>query len=415
MAIVAVFSGIHCHGEAVAEKVASELGCERIDSKLLDEASRRFELPKDKLSRAMTGPAPFWNSFTREREKSIAALKAALADLVMEDRKLLFGYAALLVPNTISHALRVCVAANFPYRVRQAAAAEGLSEDAASDLIRRDDDQRLQWTRLLFDQPPYDESLYDLVVPMQDRSVEEAAGLVCDAARGPAVATTEVSRVAARDFQLAAQVNLVLARANHDVEVSARHGEIVISLKAQVLRMQSYQEELKALALRVPGVSGAKVQLGAKCRVSSINTMANLELPPKILLVDDEKEFVTTLSERLKTRNLESAVVHDGEKALEYVESDQPDVMVLDLMMPGIGGIEVLRRLKKTHPNIEVIILTGHGSEAEEKMAADLGAFAYLHKPVNIEVLAQAMRDAYRKVGEARAKGGEDTSDRGRA
>jgi DNA-binding response OmpR family regulator len=79
--------------------------------------------------------------------------------------------------------------------------------------------------------------------------------------------------------------------------------------------------------------------------------------------------------------------------------------MVLDLMMPGIGGIEVLRRLKQSHPNIEVIILTGHGSEQEEQLAADLGAFAYLQKPVNIEHLAEVMRDAYRKVNEAKAAG----------
>jgi DNA-binding response OmpR family regulator len=139
--------------------------------------------------------------------------------------------------------------------------------------------------------------------------------------------------------------------------------------------------------------------------------MANIELPPKILLVDDEKEFVQTLSERLQKRDLESTVVFDGEEALELVEKDQPDVMVLDLMMPGIGGIEVLRRLKRTHPNIEVIILTGHGSEREEQIAAELGAFAYLQKPVNIEVLAEAMRDAYRKVNEAKESAQGESND----
>jgi CheY-like chemotaxis protein len=191
--------------------------------------------------------------------------------------------------------------------------------------------------------------------------------------------------------------------ANHDVGVTARHGEVTISINRHVMRMKHYQEELRQIAEKISGVSAVQVQLGPKYRAPAINPMANVELPPKFLLVDDEKEFVQTLSERLQKRDLESTVVYDGEQALEFVEKDQPDVMVLDLMMPGIGGIEVLRRLKRTHPNIEVIILTGHGSEHEERLAADLGAFAYLQKPVNIDVLAEAMRDAYRKVNEAKA------------
>ncbi len=97
--------------------------------------------------------------------------------------------------------------------------------------------------------------------------------------------------------------------------------------------------------------------------------------------MDYEKEFVQTLSERLRTRQLPTSVVCNSRQALDYVEKDQPDVMVLDLMMSGIDGIEVLTRIKQTHPNIEVILLTGRGSEREEQMAAKLGAFAFLKSP----------------------------------
>jgi two-component system response regulator CpxR len=83
--------------------------------------------------------------------------------------------------------------------------------------------------------------------------------------------------------------------------------------------------------------------------------------------VDDEKKYVQTLSKRLMMRELESAVVYDGESALELAREDEPDVMILDLRMPGIDGIEVLRRVKKTHPAIEVIVLTSQGSEADKK------------------------------------------------
>jgi len=126
----------------------------------------------------------------------------------------------------------------------------------------------------------------------------------------------------------------------------------------------------------------------------------DFKLPSKILLVDDEIEFVHALSERLQTRNLESMVVYDGEDALAAVKDDQPEVMVLDLKMPGIDGLEVLRQVKKNHPETEVIILTGHGSEKEEELAKELGAFAYLQKPVDIDKLSETMKNAYKKIRE---------------
>ena len=117
----------------------------------------------------------------------------------------------------------------------------------------------------------------------------------------------------------------------------------------------------------------------------------------KVLLVDDEEEFVKALAERLEMRDLQSDKVYDGEEALSFVEDQEPDVMVLDLKMPGIDGMEVLRRVKKAYPKVEVIILTGHGTEKDEEEAKRLGAFDYLEKPVNLDVLVKTMKAAYRR------------------
>jgi len=121
-------------------------------------------------------------------------------------------------------------------------------------------------------------------------------------------------------------------------------------------------------------------------------------VPSKVLLVDDECEFVQTLSERLLLRDMGSAVAHDGESALKLIAEDDPEVLVLDLKMPGLDGIEVLRRVKKTRPDVEVIILTGHGSETDRQTCMQLGAFAYMHKPVDIEVLTAKLNEANMKV-----------------
>ena len=116
----------------------------------------------------------------------------------------------------------------------------------------------------------------------------------------------------------------------------------------------------------------------------------------KVLLVDDEEEFVKSLSERLQIRELDADAAFDGEQALQLVSDEVPDVMVLDLRMPGIDGMEVLRRVKKKYPEVQVVILTGHGTDKDETQARKLGAFAYLQKPVDLDTLVETLKRAYR-------------------
>ncbi len=111
----------------------------------------------------------------------------------------------------------------------------------------------------------------------------------------------------------------------------------------------------------------------------------------KVLLVDDEKELVATLGERLRTRGMDCRTASNGEEALAEVRSDSPHVMVLDLKMPGMDGLEVLRKIRLTHPAVEVIMLTGHGSDREERLARELGVFHYLTKPQPFDLLLQAI------------------------
>ena len=115
----------------------------------------------------------------------------------------------------------------------------------------------------------------------------------------------------------------------------------------------------------------------------------------KILLVDDEKQFVGTLAERLAMRGFSARVAYDGPQALKAVE-EPTDVIVLDLRMPGMDGFEVLRSVKKSNPQVQVIILTGHGGDAEEQTAYRMGAYNFLKKPMDIDELLNSIRMAYR-------------------
>ncbi len=117
------------------------------------------------------------------------------------------------------------------------------------------------------------------------------------------------------------------------------------------------------------------------------------------MLVDDEKEFAQLLSTRMELRNLETTTAYDGKGAMSLIESERPDVVVLDLNMPDIDGLEVLKMVKKDHPRIEIIILTGHGSTQVENTAMELGAFAFLKKPIDINSLVKTVEEAYKKIG----------------
>ena len=112
----------------------------------------------------------------------------------------------------------------------------------------------------------------------------------------------------------------------------------------------------------------------------------------KILLVDDEEEFVTTLAERLELRGIQALVATDGETALDLIETDPPQIVILDVMMPGLGGLEVLKRIKAENPHIPVILLTGRGSTKEGIEGMRLGAADYLMKPINIEELIKKIQ-----------------------
>lgn len=117
----------------------------------------------------------------------------------------------------------------------------------------------------------------------------------------------------------------------------------------------------------------------------------------KILIVDDETEFAATLAERLELRGYNTTVTNCGEDALAVVHTAPPDVVLLDLKMPDIGGLEVLDAIKETNYLIEVIMLTGHGCTVSGIEGMEHGAFDYLMKPVNLTILLDKIELAHAK------------------
>jgi len=117
----------------------------------------------------------------------------------------------------------------------------------------------------------------------------------------------------------------------------------------------------------------------------------------RVLLVDDEGEFVETLAKRMTARGLNVETAETGEAAVEKVEGREFDVVVLDLAMPGIDGIETLKRVRQLNPDIQVILLSGHGSVPKSVEAMKIGAVDFLEKPANFQDLFDKVKDASEK------------------
>jgi two-component system, OmpR family, response regulator len=125
----------------------------------------------------------------------------------------------------------------------------------------------------------------------------------------------------------------------------------------------------------------------------------------RVLLVDDEEDFRETLQKRLRNRKLQVECAENGYKALELLQAQDFDVVILDVKMPGMDGIETLKEIKIKKPNVEVIMLTGHASVESGIQGMQLGAFDYVMKPVPLDELLDKMRQAYERKAMRAAHG----------
>ena len=116
----------------------------------------------------------------------------------------------------------------------------------------------------------------------------------------------------------------------------------------------------------------------------------------RVLIVDDEGQFVDAVVERLQLRGFDAEGVTNGQDAVKMMLLTQSpyDVVLLDVKMPSLGGLDVIREVKERWPGLQVVMLTGHGSSKDADEGMQLGAFEYLTKPVNIDDLVSILRAA---------------------
>lgn len=407
MSVITLVGAAFSNKSAVIGEICAGSAYRAIDpGAIVADAVKTSGMNESKITAAFSAKTSVFNRFTHEKERSVAHLRLALANRMNDDNLLIAGPVSFLIPAKISHVLRVCLVAELKYRITQATQREKVSEKNALLRIRQQDEDLAAWLKMLnLGEDPWAHELYDIVIPMDKTELSAATALILEKAASDVVAQTAHSQAALADFLLAAQVDVKLAQEGHNVDVDAKKGAITLTINKNVLMLARLVEDLKSIVEKVDGVVSVSTRIGEGFHQPDIYRRYDFEMPSKVLLVDDERDFVQTLSERLIMRDMGSAVAYDGESALTMIKDEEPEVMILDLRMPGIDGIEVLRQVKASNPDIEVIVLTGHGTEKDRDLCMALGAFAFLQKPVDIQLLSQTLMKANEKVQGKKIRG----------
>jgi len=208
MAIITISRGSYYRGKEVAEKLAQKLGYQCISREILLEASEEFNIPEIKLIRAIEDAPSILERFTRQKEKYVAFVRAALLKHVQKDNVVYHGLFGHFFLQDIPHVLKVRIVGDLEARVADEVKREGISADKAREIITRDDAERRKWALYLYGADAWDATLYDLVIHLKTISVDDAVGLISHVLELPGFQTTPQSQEAIDSLVEAARMEM---------------------------------------------------------------------------------------------------------------------------------------------------------------------------------------------------------------
>jgi cytidylate kinase len=259
MSIITISRGSYSHGREVAEKVAKALNYQCVSREILLEASEQFHIPEMNLVRAIHDPFSVFNRFTYGKEKYIAYIRAALLKCVQKDRVVYHGLAGHFFLQDIPHVLKIRVIADLEDRVKEEMKREGISAEEAQYILKKDDDERRKWGLQLYGYDTVDSSLYDLVVHIKRKKVEDAVDLILYAAKMPCFQTTPESQKIIDDLTLAAEVKAALVNEFPSSEVNAKDGNVRITIEVRLSNQAKTTDAIKAIVAGIEGVKTVDV------------------------------------------------------------------------------------------------------------------------------------------------------------
>lgn len=261
MSLITISRGSYSKGKEVAEKVAQELGYECISRDILIEASDHFHIPEIKLVRAIHDAPSVFNRFTHGKEKYIAYIQAAILGHMKKDNCVYHGLAGHFFLQGVPHVLKVRIIADIEDRVREEMRRENISAEEARHILQKDDSERRKWGMQLYGQDTWDSGLYDLVVHIKTKTVDDAVSLILHSVKLPCYQTTPESQSMIDDLALAAEAKAALVEKFPDSKTSAQKGVVHVKIDAPPIQEEKIINIVKDTLANIDGVKDVIVHI----------------------------------------------------------------------------------------------------------------------------------------------------------
>ena len=305
MSIIAALTGSYSREEPAIREIVQRTGFTYLtDADMVAKASRLSGLSERKIQKAFCARTPVFNQLTHEKELSVAYLKLALAETLMDDNIFINGFTSLLIPHSIADVLRICIISDMKSR-SLAAVDFGLSEKKAFKVIHKDDKDRIMWARATWGKDdPWDSSLYDMVLPTNKMTTEEIGALIAETIGKVAYMRTLYAKKVIEDFVLASRVDVATIKKGHYyVTAEADAGAVTLTINKNVLMLKRLENSLQYEAKKISGVTSVTTKVGKQFHQADIVRKFDLVTPSKPFFVDDGRKFVPALSEKAVVRS----------------------------------------------------------------------------------------------------------------
>ncbi|NOZ24038.1 MAG: cytidylate kinase-like family protein [Planctomycetes bacterium] len=234
MSIVTISRGSYSKGKEIAEKLAQRLGYECISRDILLEASEHFNIPEVKLIRAIHDSPSVLERFTFGKETYIAFIHETFLEYIQKDNIVYHGLAGQFLAKGIPNILKVRITANIEDRVREEMRREDISEKEARYILKKDDEERRKWSQYIHGIDTKDSDLYDIVIHIDNITVDNAVNILCDVVKYPCFQTTPESHMILKDMLLAAKAYSALAQSYPKATVRSEGGVVFVSIEANL-------------------------------------------------------------------------------------------------------------------------------------------------------------------------------------
>lgn len=263
MPAIAITSGLYAGTGQLISELADRCRCEIFtDRRLTEKACQIYNISPALFHKVFRQKPIAFNRFTHDREKALAALKATLADSLVKDNCIFTGMASHLVPDQISHLLRILVTAPFSRRVNRGMILDDRPEKSAAASIEKSDHHLSLWVSEFRDKSPWDPALYHQVLEAEQMDLPTALDGIDRLLQQDPFRSGPPCRAEVEDFRLACQVEVALTGICQGLVVAARNGDVTVTLDKKVLHLSKVQQQLLRTAEGVAGVKEVKLKIG---------------------------------------------------------------------------------------------------------------------------------------------------------